>query len=92
MYSTLVAAGFPSSKWDADRHLARRLGWATRPTALNTSPTTTAAYVAAYKIDQRPFRGDWCNRNNAGHRRAAAGQPRLDVLPILSLRVDQATG
>ena len=66
MYNTLVAAGFPSSK----RFLidTSRDGWggADRPTALNSSPTTAAAYVAANKIDQRPFRGDWCNQNNAG--------------------------
>jgi cellulose 1,4-beta-cellobiosidase len=66
MYNTLVSAGFPSSK----RFLidTSRNGWGgpLRPTALNSSPTTAAAYVAANKIDQRPFRGDWCNQNNAG--------------------------
>lgn len=66
MYNTLVSAGFPAS----DRFLidTSRDGWggADRPTALNSSPTTAAAYVAANKIDQRPFRGDWCNQNNAG--------------------------
>ncbi len=66
MYNTLVSAGFPSSK----RFLidTSRDGWGgpLRPTSLNSSPTTAAAYVAANKIDQRPFRGDWCNQNNAG--------------------------
>jgi cellulose 1,4-beta-cellobiosidase len=66
MYNTLVSAGFPSSK----RFLidTSRDGWGgpNRPTSLNSSPTTAAAYVAANKIDQRPFRGDWCNQNNAG--------------------------
>jgi cellulose 1,4-beta-cellobiosidase len=66
MYNTLVSAGFPSS----DRFLidTSRDGWggSGRPTALNSSPTTVDAYVAANKIDERPFRGDWCNQNNAG--------------------------
>jgi cellulose 1,4-beta-cellobiosidase len=66
MYNTLVSAGFPAS----DRFLVdtSRNGWggSGRPTALNSSPTTPNAYVAANKIDERPFRGDWCNQNNAG--------------------------
>lgn len=66
MYNALVSAGFPAGK----RFLidTSRAGWGgpNRPTALNSSPTTAAAYVAANKIDQRPFRGDWCNQNNAG--------------------------
>jgi cellulose 1,4-beta-cellobiosidase len=66
MYNELVSSGFPSSK----RFLidTSRDGWggSDRPTSLNSSPTTAAAYVAANKIDQRPFRGDWCNQNNAG--------------------------
>jgi cellulose 1,4-beta-cellobiosidase len=66
MYNTLVAAGFPSS----DRFLidTSRDGWggSGRPTALNSSPTTVGAYVAANKIDERAFRGNWCNQNNAG--------------------------
>jgi cellulose 1,4-beta-cellobiosidase len=66
MYNTLVSAGFPSS----DRFLidTSRDGWggSGRPTALNSSPTTVDTYVAANKIDERPFRGDWCNENNAG--------------------------
>ena len=72
MYNTLVSAGFPASK----RFLidTSRNGWGgpLRPTSLNSSPTTAAAYVAANKIDQRPFRGDWCNQNNAG---IGAGRP-----------------
>ncbi|MBR7827527.1 glycoside hydrolase family 6 protein [Actinospica sp. MGRD01-02] len=66
MYNTLVAAGFPAS----DKFLidTSRDGWGGpgRPTALNSSPTTADTYVAANKIDERPFRGDWCNQNNAG--------------------------
>ncbi len=66
MYNTLVSAGFPSSK----RFLidTSRDGWGgpNRPTSLNSSPTDVNSYVAANKIDQRPFRGDWCNINGAG--------------------------
>jgi cellulose 1,4-beta-cellobiosidase len=45
-----------------------RDGWGdpARPTALNSTPTNPAAYVAANKIDDRPFRGDGCNQRNAG--------------------------
>ncbi|MDQ2812729.1 MAG: glycoside hydrolase family 6 protein [Actinomycetota bacterium] len=84
MYNTLVAAGFPSSK----RFLidTSRNGWGgpLRPTALNSSPTTAAAYVAANKIDQRPFRGDWCNQNNAGIGARPADQPLGASSPILA--------
>ncbi|HKN96054.1 MAG TPA: glycoside hydrolase family 6 protein [Pseudonocardiaceae bacterium] len=66
MYNTLVGAGFPASK----RFLidTSRNGWGgpNRPTALNSTPTTPDAYVAANAIDKRPFRGDWCNQNGAG--------------------------
>jgi cellulose 1,4-beta-cellobiosidase len=66
MYSQLVSAGFPSSVGfliDTSRN-----GWGgpSRPTQLNSSPTTPDSYVAANKIDQRPFRGDWCNQAGAG--------------------------
>src|SRR6185437_11849504 len=66
MYNEFVSSGFPSSVGmliDTSRN-----GWggSGRPTSLNSSPTTAAAYVAANKIDQRPFRGDWCNQNGAG--------------------------
>ena len=82
MYNTLVSAGFPSSK----RFLidTSRNGWGgpLRPTALNTTPTTAAAYVAANKVDQRPFRGDWCNQNNAGIGARPADNPLGASSPI----------
>ncbi len=68
MYSQLVSAGFPSTVGmliDTSRN-----GWGgpNRPTAAcsTTTCTTTASFVNASKIDERPFRGDWCNQNNAG--------------------------
>jgi cellulose 1,4-beta-cellobiosidase len=67
MYSNLVAAGFPSTVGmliDTSRD-----GWgdpATRPTGACTTCTTTAQFVADSKIDARPFRGDWCNPEDAG--------------------------
>ncbi len=66
MYSAMVSAGFPSRVGfliDTSRD-----GWggSSRPTQLNSSPTNVNDYVAANKIDQRPFRGDWCNINGAG--------------------------
>jgi cellulose 1,4-beta-cellobiosidase len=66
MYNEFTSSGFPSTIGmliDTSRN-----GWGgtSRPTALNSSPTTAAAYVAANKVDQRPFRGDWCNVNGAG--------------------------
>jgi cellulose 1,4-beta-cellobiosidase len=66
MYSEFVSSGFPSSVGmiiDTSRN-----GWggAKRPTSLNSSPTDVNSYVAANKVDQRPFRGDWCNVNGAG--------------------------
>ncbi len=84
MYNTLVSAGFPSTKKfliDTSRD-----GWGgpLRPTALNTSPTTATAYVAANKIDQRPFRGDWCNQNNAGIGARPTDQPFGASSPILA--------
>ena len=68
MYSQLVGAGFPSTVGmliDTSRD-----GWGdpNRPTAAcsTTTCTTTTAFVNASKIDDRPFRGDWCNQENAG--------------------------
>jgi cellulose 1,4-beta-cellobiosidase len=66
MHSALVSAGFPSSVGmliDTSRN-----GWggSKRPTSLNSSPTNVNDYVNANKVDQRPFRGDWCNVNGAG--------------------------
>jgi cellulose 1,4-beta-cellobiosidase len=68
MYSNLVAAGFSSNVGmliDTSRD-----GWGgpNRPTAAcsTTTCTTTAEFVNASKVDQRPFRGDWCNPENAG--------------------------
>jgi len=72
MYSNLVSAGFPSTVGmliDTSRD-----GWGDptlRPTSacpnnISSSCTTTAAFVNASKIDERPFRGDWCNPENAG--------------------------
>jgi cellulose 1,4-beta-cellobiosidase len=65
MYSNLVSAGFSSNIGmliDTSRN-----GWGgpNRPTAAGTS-TVTATFVNQSKIDERPFRGDWCNQNNAG--------------------------
>jgi len=84
MYNTLVSAGFPASK----RFLVdtSRAGWGgpLRPTALNSSPTTAAAYVAANKIDQRPFRGDWCNQNNSGIGARPTDQPFGASSPIMA--------
>jgi cellulose 1,4-beta-cellobiosidase len=72
MYSNLVSAGFPSTIGmliDTSRD-----GWgdpSLRPTSacpnnISSSCSTTAAFVNASKIDERPFRGDWCNPENAG--------------------------
>ncbi len=64
MYNTLVSAGFPASK----RFLVdtSRNGWGpTHPTTI-TSAADATTYVNDNKIDKRPFRGDWCNQNNAG--------------------------
>ncbi len=71
----LVSDGFPSTIGmliDTSRD-----GWggSARPTALNSSPTTPDTYVAANKIDQRSFRGDWCNQNGAGIGAPPQAQP-----------------
>jgi cellulose 1,4-beta-cellobiosidase len=65
MYSNLVSAGFPATIGmliDTSRN-----GWGgpNRPTAASTS-TVLNTFVDQSKIDERPFRGDWCNQNNAG--------------------------
>jgi len=75
MYNSLVSAGFPSRIGflvDTSRN-----GWGGtgRPTQLNSSPTNVADYVSANKIDQRPFRGDWCNINGAGIGARPQAQP-----------------
>jgi cellulose 1,4-beta-cellobiosidase len=68
MYTELTAAGFSSNVGmliDTSRN-----GWGdpNRPTAAcsTTTCTTTAEFVNASKIDDQPFRGDWCNQENAG--------------------------
>jgi cellulose 1,4-beta-cellobiosidase len=47
-----------------------RNGWGgpNRPTEAcpTTTCTTTTQFVNDSKVDQRPFRGDWCNPENAG--------------------------
>ena len=66
MWQSLVNSGFPSTMGfivDTSRN-----GWGgpNRPTALNSTPTTAAAYVDANRVDKRGFRGNWCNQNGAG--------------------------
>jgi cellulose 1,4-beta-cellobiosidase len=68
MYSELTSAGFSSNVGmliDTGRD-----GWGgpNRPTAAcpTTTCTTTTQFVNESKVDQRPFRGDWCNPENAG--------------------------
>jgi cellulose 1,4-beta-cellobiosidase len=82
MYNTLVAAGFPSSKKfliDTSRN-----GWGpTHPTTI-TSATDVNTYVSDNKIDKRPFRGDWCNQNNAGIGARPTDQPFGSSSPILA--------
>ena len=84
MHAALVSAGFPSTVGmliDTSRD-----GWggSARPTALNTTPTTATAYVAANKIDQRPFRGDWCNIAGAGIGARPTAQPYGASDPIIA--------
>ena len=84
MHTALVTAGFPSTVGmliDTSRD-----GWggSARPTALNTSPTTATAYVAANKIDQRPFRGDWCNIAGAGIGSRPTVQPYGASDPVIA--------
>jgi cellulose 1,4-beta-cellobiosidase len=80
MYNTLVSAGFPSSK----RFLidTSRAGWgATHPTTITAAPDVNT-YVADNKIDKRPFRGDWCNQNNAGIGARPTDQPLGASSPV----------
>jgi cellulose 1,4-beta-cellobiosidase len=79
MYSKLVAAGFPSTIGmliDTSRN-----GWGgpNRPTGPDRS-TVVNTFVDHSKIDQRPFRGDWCNQNNAG----LGAFPRANPVPAFS--------
>jgi cellulose 1,4-beta-cellobiosidase len=65
MYTNLVNAGFPATIGmliDTSRN-----GWGgpNRPTGPSSS-TDLNTFVSQSKVDQRPFRGDWCNQNNAG--------------------------
>ena len=80
MYNTLVSAGFPSTKKfliDTSRN-----GWGpTHPTTI-TSASDVNTYVADNKIDKRPFRGDWCNQNNAGIGARPTDQPFGSSSPI----------
>jgi cellulose 1,4-beta-cellobiosidase len=82
MYNTLVAAGFPASKKfliDTSRN-----GWGpTHPTTI-TAASDVNTYVADNKIDKRPFRGDWCNQNNAGIGARPTDQPFGASSPILA--------
>ncbi len=82
MYNALVAAGFPSSKKfliDTSRN-----GWGpTHPTTI-TSASDVNTYVTDNKIDKRPFRGDWCNQNNAGIGARPTDQPFGSSSPILA--------
>jgi cellulose 1,4-beta-cellobiosidase len=63
--SAAISAGFSSGIGmliDTSRN-----GWGgpNRPTGASTS-TSTTTFVNQSKIDQRPFRGDWCNVAGAG--------------------------
>jgi cellulose 1,4-beta-cellobiosidase len=82
MYNTLVSAGFPSSKKfliDTSRN-----GWGpTHPTTI-TQASDVNTYVSDNKIDKRPFRGDWCNQNNAGIGARPADQPLGSSSAILA--------
>ncbi|MFE0463754.1 glycoside hydrolase family 6 protein, partial [Kitasatospora sp. NPDC058965] len=84
MHASVVSAGFPSTVGmliDTSRN-----GWggSARPTALNSTPTTVNAYVAANKVDQRPFRGDWCNVNGAGIGYRPQAQPYGSTDPVIA--------
>jgi cellulose 1,4-beta-cellobiosidase len=82
MYQALTSAGFPATKKfliDTSRN-----GWgATHPTTI-TSASDVNTYVADNKIDKRPFRGDWCNQNNAGIGARPTDQPLGSSSPILA--------
>jgi cellulose 1,4-beta-cellobiosidase len=86
MRNGLVSAGFSNNIGmliDTSRN-----GWGGpgRPTSLNSSPTTPDAYVAANKIDQRPFRGDWCNQNNAGIGARPAVNPASGIMAYVWIK------
>ena len=83
MYNTLVSAGFPSSK----RFLidTSRNGWGgTHADHDQRRVDDVDTYVAANKIDKRPFRGDWCNQNNAGIGARPTDQPFGASSPIVA--------
>ncbi|MFJ2580889.1 glycoside hydrolase family 6 protein [Kitasatospora aureofaciens] len=84
MYSTMVSNGFPSTVGflvDTSRN-----GWggSARPTGLNGTPTTVDGYVAANKVDQRVFRGNWCNVYGAGIGARPQAQPFGSASPIIA--------
>ncbi|MBV9025571.1 MAG: glycoside hydrolase family 6 protein [Streptomycetaceae bacterium] len=84
MHKQLVAQGFPNSVGmliDTSRN-----GWggSSRPTSLQSSSTTATDYVAANKVDQRPFRGDWCNVSGAGIGQPPQVQPYGASDPIIA--------
>ncbi|MFI2608205.1 glycoside hydrolase family 6 protein [Kitasatospora sp. NPDC018619] len=84
MHATLVSNGFPSTIGmlvDTSRN-----GWGgpARPTALNSAPGTVNAYVAANKVDQKHFRGSWCNINGAGIGARPQAQPYGAGNPIIA--------
>ncbi|MFE9426602.1 glycoside hydrolase family 6 protein [Kitasatospora sp. NPDC006697] len=84
MYSTMVSNGFPSTIGmliDTSRN-----GWggSARPTSLNSTPTNVNSYVSANKVDQRPFRGDWCNVNGAGIGARPQATPFGSTNPIIA--------
>jgi cellulose 1,4-beta-cellobiosidase len=82
MYNTLVSAGFPSSKKfliDTSRN-----GWGPTHPSTITQASDVNTYVNDNKIDKRPFRGDWCNQNNAGIGARPADQPLGASSPILA--------
>ncbi len=86
MRSGLVSAGFSNNIGmliDTSRD-----GWGGpgRPTSVNSSPTTPDSYVAANKIDQRPFRGDWCNQNNAGIGARPAVNPASGIMAYVWIK------
>jgi cellulose 1,4-beta-cellobiosidase len=66
MWNTLVSNGFPNTMGFVIDTSRNGWGGSARPTALNSTPTTPDTYVAANKVDQRVFRGNWCNQNGAG--------------------------
>jgi cellulose 1,4-beta-cellobiosidase len=82
MYNTLRSAGFPASK----RFLidTSRNGWGpTHPTTA-TNAANVNAFVAANKIDGRPFRGDWCNQNGEGLGARPTDEPLGTSSPVMA--------